>query len=375
MPVSRALPFVALLVLSMGCQKAKPPAPPPLPVTFAVATTADVPLYLETFGNCVTIASVDIVPQVTDILAETKFDEGADIKKGDVIFQIDPRPYQAALLQAQGNLETAKADLLNAQQNLARAKHLYETKVTDIQDFQNAQAAEQGAEGNVTADEAAVQTAQINLGYCTITSPINGRTGPYLINTGNLVTANQSKLVNIQTISPIYVDYTISESELPSVREWLAKGALPVEITIPGSPDYVGHGELHFVDNQIASDTGTLEMRATLPNEDQRLLPGRFVNVRLIFTTLKNAVVVPYVAVLVGQVGDYVFVLQPDNTVAIRPVKKGQREGDMVVVESGLAAGEKVITSGQIALTQGEKVSPSQQPHAAGAAVPTITTK
>ena len=374
MPAHRILLSVALLALPVACQKPKPPAAPLLPVSFAEAATADVPLYLETFGNCVTIASVTIVPQVTGILAETKFAEGADVKKDDVIFQVDPRPYQAALLQAQGNLETAKADLLNAQQNLARAKHLYETKVTDIQDFQNATAAEQSAEGNVTASEAALQSAQINLGYCTIASPINGRTGAYLINTGNLVTANTSKLVNIQTISPIYVDYTISESDIPKVREWLAKGDLPVEITLPGAPDYLAHGELRFIDNQIASGTGTLEMRATLPNEDQRLLPGRFVNVRLIFTTLKNAIVVPSEAVLVGQVGDYVFVLQADNTIAMRPIKKGQREGDRTVIESGLAAGEKVVTSGQIALAPGEKVAPVPQP-AAPAAAPIISTK
>jgi multidrug efflux system membrane fusion protein len=375
MSMHRIFLSAALLALLSACGKQKPAAPPPLPVTFAAATTADVPLYLETFGNCVTVASVTIVPQVTDILAETKFDEGADVKKGDVIFQIDPRPYQAALEQAQGNLKTARANLVNAQQNLARAKGLYETKVTDIQDFENAQAAELAAEGNVTADEAAVKLAQINLDYCTIASPIDGRTGPYLINTGNLVTANQSKLVNIQTISPIYVDYTISESDLPRVREWLAKGRLPVEITIPGAPDYIAHGELRFIDNQIARNTGTLEMRATLPNEDQLLLPGRFVNVRLIFTTLKNAIVVPYVAVLVGQVGDYVFVLKPDNTVAMRPVKKGQREGDRVVIESGLAVGEKVVTSGQIALTEGEKVSPSPSSPAAASTAPTIKAK
>jgi multidrug efflux system membrane fusion protein len=154
------------------------------------------------------------------------------------------------------------------------------------------------------------------------------------------------------------VDYTISESDLPNVRQWLANAPLPVEIRIPGADDYVGHGELHFIDNQIAIGTGTLSMRATLPNTDERLLPGRFVTVRLIFTTLKNAVVVPCDAVLVGQSGDYVFVLKPDNTVAMRPVVKGQREDDRYVITSGLAAGEKVVTSGQIALAPGEKVAP-----------------
>jgi multidrug efflux system membrane fusion protein len=204
-----------------------------------------------------------------------------------------------------------------------------------------------------------LQTAQINLGYCSIASPINGRTGPYLINTGNLVTANQSKLVNIQTVSPIYVNYTISESDLPRLRQWLASaGGLDVEVNVPGDADYVGRGKLRFIDNQVVSDTGTLEMRATVPNADERLWPGQFVNVRLILTMLKGALLVPSTAVLVGQNGDYVFALQPDNTVAVRPVKKGERQGDQTVIESGLAVGEKVITSGQIGLAPGVTVAP-----------------
>jgi membrane fusion protein, multidrug efflux system len=362
MHAHRILTAFLFVLLLAACGKPKTPAVPPLPVTFAQAEVADVPLYLETFGNCVTIASVTIVPQVTDILSQTTFDEGATVKKGDVIFQIDPRPYQAALLEAEGNLETAKADLLNAQQNLDRAKKLYDTKVTDIQDFQNAQATAEAAQGNVTASKAALQTAQINLGYCTITSPIDGKTGPFLVNTGNLVTANQSQLVNIQTVSPIYVDYTISEADLPKVGKWLAGGSLPVEIRIPGVTDYLGRGELRFIDNQIASTTGTLSMRATVGNEDQRLVPGQFVTVRLILTTLKGAIVVPCDAVLVGQMGDYVFVLKPDNSVEMRAVKKGQREGDRYVIESGLAAAEKVVTSGQIGLEPGEKVAPMATP-------------
>ncbi|MDD5199595.1 MAG: efflux RND transporter periplasmic adaptor subunit [Terrimicrobiaceae bacterium] len=366
MLVRRLIPIAFLALAAPACQKSKPAATPPLPVTFAAATTGDVPLYLDTFGNCVAIASVTIVPQVTGILSQTQFAEGTAVKKGGVIFQIDPQPYEAALTQAQGNLESAKANLLNAQQDLARQQKLYQTKVADVQEFQNAQAAAQAAQGSVLAGEAALKTAQINLGYCTISSPIDGRTGPYLINTGNLVTANQSKLVNIQTQSPIYVDYTVSESDLPQLRQWLDGDGLEVDITIPGDADYIGRGTLRFIDNQVASGTGTLEMRATLPNADLRLLPGQFVNVRLILTTLKGAILVPATAVLVGQTGDYVFVLQADNTVAIRPVKKGQREGDNVLIESGLAAGEKVITSGQIGLAQGVKVAP--QPHAAPAA-------
>ncbi len=322
----------------------------------------DAPLYLETFGKCVTVASVTIVPQVTGILAETKFAEGAAVKKGAPIFEIDPGPYEAALAQAQGALETARANLLDAQQQLARQQKLYETKVNDIEEFQDAQATAQAAQGSVLSGEAAVQTARINLGYCAIASPIDGNTGPYLINTGNVVTANQSQLVNIQTQSPIYVDYTVSESDLPRLRPWLDADGLAVEITVPGDADYVGKGTLRFIDNSVAAGTGTLEMRATLPNADRRLLPGRFVNVRLILTTLKNVVLAPAAAVLVGQTGDYVFTLQAGNRIAMRPVKKGEREGDRYVIEKGLVAGEKVVTSGQIALADGMTVAPRTWP-------------
>lgn len=359
---ARLLSLVVVGFSFLGCQKSKSPPPPPLPVTTAVARTGDMPLYLETFGRGVTIASVTVVPQVTGILAETKFTEGATVKKGDVIFQIDPRPYEAAVNEAQGNLETAKANLVNANEQLARQQKLYETKVNDVQDFQNAQATAQAAQGNVLSSQAALENAQINLGYCTITAPIDGRTGPYLINTGNLVTANSSQLVNIQTQSPIYVDYTISESDLPKLREWLDADGLDVEVRIPGASDYLGQGKLRFIDNQVAPGTGTLEMRATLPNTDHRLWPGQYVNVRLILTTVKNAVIIPLTALLVGQTDDYVFVLQPDNTVAMRPVKKGQREGDEVIIVKGLSAGEKVVTSGQIALAPGMKVAPVASP-------------
>jgi multidrug efflux system membrane fusion protein len=355
------LTFACLLAVA-ACQKTAPSTTPPLPVSYASATTADVPMYVETFGNCETVASVTIVPQVTGILAETKFTEGTFVKAGQPIFQIDPKPYQAAVQQAQGDLETAQANLVDAQQKLTRQQALYKTKVNDVQDLQDAQAAMQATQGNVTSSRAELDNAKINLGYCTINSPIEGKTGPYLINTGNLVTANSSKLVNIQTISPIYVDYTFSEADLGKLRQWIDEDGLDVEVTVPGDEGPIETGKMHFFDNQIASGTGTLMMRATFPNQDQRLWPGQFVDVRVILTVLKNAVVVPAEAVLVGQTGDYVFVLQEDNTLAMRPIEKGQREGDRIVIKSGLSVGEKVVTSGQIALAAGEKVAPVATP-------------
>ncbi len=356
--LARVALALALGVFAAGCGQKKAPQQPPPPVEVGLVEQADVPLTIDTFGNCATVASVTIIPQVTGVLAKTLFTEGAFVKVGDPLFEIDHGPYQAALNQAQGNLETAKADFVNAQENLARFQKLYETKVVDVQDLQNAQATLTASEGNVIASEAALETAGINLGYCRITSPIGGKTGRYLVNTGNLVTANSSELVNIQTISPIYVDYTISEAEMPRIRRFLDAGGLDVEITIPGDPTTKATGKLEFVDNSINNQTGTLRLRATLPNDDQHLWPGLFVNVRLILTMLPKAIVAPATAVLVGQDGSSVFVLGGDNTVSLRPVTIGQREGDRIVIESGLQVGEKVITSGQIALAPGAKVAP-----------------
>lgn len=340
-----------------GCRKAAAPVAPLTPVKVAGVKKGVAQSYIETFGNCATVASVTIVPQVTGILSKTLFTEGDEVKAGDPLFEIDPAPYQAAVQEAEGSLEAARATLFDAQQNLARQQKLFANKVIDEQAMQDSQAKTQTAQGDVLVAEAALKTANINLGYCTISSPISGRTGTYLINTGNLVTANTSQLVNIRTISPIYVDYTISEAQMHAVRKHLKPGGLPVEITRPDGVGGTAAGTLVFLDNQIANRTGTLALRATTPNDEQELWPGLFVNVRLVLETLPDALLVPATAVLVGQDGSYVFVLQADQTLSLRPVKTGQRQGADIVIEQGVSEGEKVVVSGQIALAPGMKVS------------------
>ncbi len=346
-------------VLAVGCHRKTTVAPRPPSVRVAVVTKETVPLYVATFGKCRSIASVTLVPQVTGILAETKFTEGTMVKAGDPLFEIDPKPYTAALEQAKGDLETAKANLVNAQEALARQQALFEKKVVDIQQLQNSQAALAGAGGDVESSTAAVELAQINLSYCTINSPINGRTGPYLINSGNLVSAGKSELVNVRTLSPIYVDYTISESDFPRVQRYLEEGddGLEVRITVPSDAKFQATGKLTFIDNRIGSSTGTLALRATVPNDDLKLLPGQFVNVRLILKEMPDSVLVPSSAVLTGANGDYVFVLKPGDTVEQRAVTRGQLEGGLVVISDGLSAGESVVTFGQIALKSGAKVT------------------
>lgn len=349
---------VALAGLVSCGKKAEAPAPPP-PTSYAVAKTQDVPYTITTFGNCETIANVTLQAQVTGNLLRYAIAQGAMVGKGDLIAEIDPAQFKAAVQESQGQLDSAKATLANAEVTLQRQQALYKTKTIDLADLQNAEASQLDAQGKVLAAEGALANAQINLGYCTITSPIDGKAGVYTVDAGNLVTANQTQIMNIQTISPIYVNFTISENDFDRVRQYFANGELKVEVNIPGAPDRKIHGKLTFINNSIASSTGTLMLQATFDNPDALLWPGLFVNVELILTVLKDAVVIPAPCVMIGQQGPYVFLVNPDNTVKIQPVTLTQRQGDHAVVASGVQAGDKVITAGQLGLANGQKVTPS----------------
>lgn len=348
------------MLMALGaCQKkAAPPAFTP-PVNYAVAQTEDVPMTIDTFGNCTTIANVTLQAQVTGNLLRYAVAQGAAVKKGDLVATIDPRPFQAALEQAQGSLDSAKAQLANAEVTLQRQQSLYKTKTIDIADLQNAEASELQAQGAVQTAEGELSNAQINLGYCTINAPVDGKTGLYLVDAGNLVTANSTQLINIQTIDPIYVDFTISENDFDKVRQYFKAGELQVYATIPGSHGAKLKGELSIINNSIASSTGTLMLRATFPNDQALLWPGLFVNVELVLTVLKDVVVIPSPCVMLGQKGPYVFVVDASNTVALRLVKTGQHQTDRTVITKGLQAGEKVVTAGQLGLNTGTKVNPT----------------
>jgi multidrug efflux system membrane fusion protein len=348
--------YAGLLGLASCGKKSLPEAPPP-PVTFAAAKAESVPLTIDTFGNCVTIADVTLQAQVEGTLLRYSVAEGAMVKKGDLVAEIDPAPYQAAVQEAQGSLDSAKAQLANAQVTLQRQQELYKTKTVDLADLQTAEANQLQAQGAVETAEGQLANAKINLDYCTIESPIDGKTGMYLVDAGNLVTANTTKLINLQAIDPIYVEFTISENDFDKVRQYFASGELAVEVNIPGAPDKVT-GKLTFINNSIASSTGTLTLRATFSNKDALLWPGLFVNVQLILTVLENAVVIPSQCVMVGQQGPYVFVVKPDNTVSLSQVQLGQRHADFTVISGGVKTGEQVVTAGQLGLDEGKKVAP-----------------
>jgi multidrug efflux system membrane fusion protein len=355
-----ALPTACLcaVLLFSACGK-KIVAPPKQarPVTAARATTRDVPLYLDEIGNCTAFETVMIQPQVSGPVTEIHFTDGADLKKGDLLFTIDPQPFQAALEKASAALDQdrAKHDYDVAQ--LKRSEELIRTKVASPQDLDNARSTAQGSAAAVQADMAALQTAQINLNYCSIKSPIDGRASKRMVDTGNIVTANTTPLLLIQRQDPIYVDFTISENALARVRQYIDSGTLKLQASFSDDPSKSRIGEFNFLDSGVQQGTGTVRLRGIFDNKDRLFWPGQFVNVRVLLDTVKGAVLVPGEALQVGNTGPFVFVIKEDQTVEMRPVKPGQRQGDDVVISGGLKPGESVVVTGQLTLAPGTPVT------------------
>lgn len=356
------------VVLLAGCgQKpdaAKNAPPPTRLVTTAKVIARDSPLYVDEIGVCAAQESVSIQAQVTGQITERHFADGADVKKGEVLFTIDPRPYQAALDQAQGALDQARAKLKLDQINLQRAQDLQAKKVIAPQDFDTAKTTVTTDEAQIESAQASLAAAQVNLDYCSIKSPLDGRAGLRQVDVGNVVSANSgtSILLTIQKLDPIYTDFTVAENDLPQVRKYQPKGNLKVETDLPDDKAPPRIGDLYFLDTTVQSGAGTIKARGITPNPDHLLLPGAFVHVRLILDTLKDARLVPGQAVQISQRGPFVFVVKPDGTLDQRTVAPGQRQGDLVVISQGLQPGESVVTSGQLALAPGMKVNAQPDP-------------
>jgi multidrug efflux system membrane fusion protein len=335
--------------------------PPPRPVVVAKVMTKDVPLYLDEIGTCAAYETVQVQAQVSGKIAARHFQDGADVKQGDLLFNIDPRPYQAALDQAQGQLGQAKSKLVLDQITLKRQQDLHARKVISPQDLDTAQATVNSDEALVKTAEGAVAAAQVNLDYCSIRSPINGRAGLRLVDVGNVVTGGNgggggATLLTIQTLDPIYTDFTVAEPDLPLVRRYLGGPNVKVETKSEDDSVPARTGDLYFIDNAVQPGVGTVKARAVTPNADRALWPSQFVRVRLILDILREAKLVPSGAVQIGQNGPYVFVVKADSTLELRPVKPGQRQDDLMVVSDGLEPGETVVVSGQLQLAPGTKV-------------------
>ncbi len=329
-----------------------------VPVTVGTVARQAVPLEISAIGNVQPYTTVAITARVGGQLERVGFREGQDVRKGDVLFEIDRRPYQAALDQARANLERDRARATKAEQDRKRYAELVAKDYVTQEQADQTQAEASAAQATLKADEAAVQNAELDLAYCTIVAPISGRVGSVLLHAGNVVKANDDKpLVVINQVQPVYVRFSIAETSLAHVKEHIASGR-PLEVTAAPSddPGNLEKGELSFLDNAVNAATGTIELKATFANVGQKLWPGQFATVSLLLATDANAIVVPSAAVQTGQKGSFVFVVKQDLTVEARPVEVARTRGTLSIVARGLEAGERVVTDGQLRLAPGAKV-------------------
>jgi len=362
-----------VLISGTGCNKGRPQAanlqdPPPPLVTVAKAAAKDVPVYLDEIGKSGAFESVTVTPQVGGRITERHFEDGAELKKGQLLFVIDPRPYQAQLDSAQASLAQARAAMDLAKTEFERYSELVGTKAISKQDYDTKKNALDVDEAQIEAAEAALETAKLNLEYCYIHSPIEGRAGARLVDIGNVVQANTASLLLIQRINPIYADFTITERDLPAVQKQMYRGMLKAIVRVPAEAANGGRtGTVTFLDNAVQNGTGTVNLRATIANPDRHFWPGQFVDVRLVLATEKQAILIPNQATQISQKGPFVYVVKADNTVELRLVTLGQRQGDEVVVTDGVAAGERVVVTGQMTLSPGAKVQVGESAPAANA--------
>ena len=401
-------------LLLAGCETKASPAidRPPAPVSVATAVTHDVPVYRDEIGKTVAREVVSVQPQISGPIVAIHFTDGADVKAGEPLFTIDPRPFEATVRQAEANLGRDTAQLRQAEATLAqsvaaekqaeanltrdqaqlenaraqnqRYKGLVDDGAVSMEQYDQVRTAAQAAEATVQADQAAisnakaaigaaqasvenakaaiqadravVENARIQQGYTLIRSPIEGRAGQRLVDLGNVVTANRSTLLTIQRLDPIYADFTVPETDLSAVQRNMAQARLRVEVRLPDEPDAPVTGQLTFLDNAVQDATGTVKLRATIPNHDHRFWPGRFVKIRLVLRTLQGAVLVPADAPQMSAKGSFVYVVNANAAAELRPVTLGQRQGELIVVEQGVKPGEQVVVTGQLGVTPGGKV-------------------
>ena len=329
----------------------------PVPVTVATAVQKNVPVQIRAVGNVEPFSTVSIKSQVTGVIMQAHFKEGQDVKKGQLLFTIDPRPLEAALKQAEANLARDSAQLNNSREQAKRYAELVEKQYVSREQYDQIRTNADAAAAVVEADKAAVENAKVQLSYCYIYSPVNGRVGTLLVNEGNLVRVNDgTPLVVINQLLPIYVTFSVPEQYLADIKKRMAAGKLIVSARFPSDEGRLEEGALAFVDNTVDRTTGTIKLKAEFKNSELHLWPGQFINVALTLSTQAGAVVVPSDAIQVGPDGQQVFVVKNDKRIEIRPVRVGQSEGGETVVAKGLAAGEMVVREGQFLLGPGSRV-------------------
>jgi multidrug efflux system membrane fusion protein len=354
--ISLAL-LLSVSLFAAACSEPKKPPPPPVPVLVGTVTEKTVPVELRVIGNVEAYSTVSIKSRLAGQLVQVNFQEGQDVKQGELLFVIDPRPYEAALKQAEANLERDKALANKAKADAGRYAELIRKQFVSQQDYEQAKATAESLGATVNAGQVAVQNARLNLSYCYIKAPISGRTGSLIAHQGNMIKENaDTAMLIINQIQPIYVSFAIPEQNLAAVRQYMATEKVPVSAVIAGQASNPEVGDLSFIDNTVDKTTGTILCKATFTNEPKRLWPGLFVNVVVQLSSQPNAILVPSQAIQTSQEGQIVFVVKPDLTVEIRPVEVGRPIDGDVIITKGLTPGERVVTEGQLRLVPGATV-------------------
>src|SRR5580658_7021516 len=356
------LSLLTVTACSKGNVQAAPTMPAPL-VTVAKATAQDVPKYLDEIGRNTAFESVTVTPQVGGRITERHFQDGENLKQGQLLFVIDPRPFKAQVDAAQASLAQAKAALDLAKIQFARDEEVIGTRAISKQDYDTKKNTVDVDQAQVDAAEAALETARLNLEYCYIHSPIDGRAGARLVDVGNVVQANSTSLLSVQRLDPIYANFTITEGDLPEVQKQMAGGSLKAIVRLSSDLEGAARaGRVQFLDNAVQNGTGTVNLRATVSNLDRHFWPGQFVFVNVVAATEKAAVLIPDQAAQISQKGPFVYVVKADDTAELRPITLGQRQGEDVVVTSGLTADERVVLAGQMTVRPGGKVRVAANP-------------
>jgi multidrug efflux system membrane fusion protein len=347
-----------VVALLAGCSDGKAKQAPQrvVPVKAGDVTRQDVPVQINAIGNVEAYNTVSVKAQVGGEVIDVHFKEGQDVKQGDLLFQIDPRPYEMAIKQAEAQLARDAAQAKNAEEQAKRYAILVQKDYVSKDQYDQFRANADALAAAVLADKANVEGLKLQYSFCTIKSPIDGRVGSVLVNKGNIIKANDLVMVTINKITPIFVTFSIPEQNLADIKKYEAAGSLRVEAAIPGDENRPAEGVLTFINNSVDTTTGTIQLKGTFENRDKRLWPGQFVNTLLTLTTQRNAVVMPSAALQTGQQGQYVFVVKPDFTVESRPVTVARSYGDLAVISTGVSPAEKVVVDGQLNLIPGTKV-------------------
>lgn len=360
-----ALVLSSALLLGACAKKEKPKQKPAVPVTVALAQQKDMPVQVKAIGNIEPFNSVAIKSQINGQIARVHFKEGSDVQKGALLITLDPESFQATLGQCEATLAKDQAQAEFAREQAARYALLLKDGIVTKDQYDQLRANAQSFAATVVADRAAIKNAKIQLSYCSIRSPISGRTGNLSLQLGNLVKANDLPLLTVNQVNPIYATFAIPEKRLAEVKKAMAAGVLKIEAVIPNEPGVKEAGTISFLDNAVNAATGTIKLKGVFANTARRLWPGQFVDVLMTLSSRQNVVVVPNQAIQISQQGEFVYVVKPDGTAEMRPVTVGTSVGGESVIEKGVAPGETVVVDGQLRLVPGARVE-TKGPQAAG---------